>query len=180
VNNGDPIFTSGIAFLGDADGDGSIELAISFQGVDDSLFVIDEVWNAGTLAYDRTVRETIEAPVRSFMRIISMDGFVVAIDENVIITPDDYALEANYPNPFSDETTIGFELPLDKQISVKVYDVTGRLVSTLVNDERYPKGKHTVTWDGRTSNGGAVASGTYFYTLEYGNFRKSRQMVLVK
>ena len=68
---GDPVFPSGVVFLGDPDEDGFNEVALSFQGVDDSLQVIDEVWNADadSMRYDRTVRETTPAPVRAFVRI---------------------------------------------------------------------------------------------------------------
>ncbi len=173
-------FATKLAYLGDADMDGVAEVAVGFQSVPDSIQIIDEVWNADSTRYDRTVRETSAAPAREFVRILSAGNFNVSVEDTRIITPDDYKLEANYPNPFNGETTIGFELPLDKEISLKVYDVTGRLVNTLINDERYPKGLHRVTWDGKTAGGAAAASGTYFYTLEYGNFRKSRQMVLVK
>ena len=173
-------FASKLAYLGDADGDGEPEVAIGFQSVPDSVQIIDELWNADSSRYDRTVRETMAAPAREFVRIVSAAEFNVSVEDTRIITPNDYKLEANYPNPFRDETTIGFELPLDKRISVKVYDITGRLVSTIVDEQQYTKGSHRVTWDGTGAGGAKVASGTYFYTLEYGNFRQSRQLVLVK
>src|SRR5690606_37478615 len=74
VDAADPIFPSGLAYLGDADGDGDAEVALSFQGVDDSLLVVDEVWNADSLRYDRTNREVILAPARAFVRIYEFDS----------------------------------------------------------------------------------------------------------
>lgn len=180
INDGDGIFPSGVVNMGDADGDGHMEIALSFQGVDDSLFVIDEVWNADSSRFDQTIRETVEAPIRAFVRVISMDGVTVAIEDETIILPSDYKLYANYPNPFTNETNIQFELPADRAISLKVYDVSGRLVRTLVDHEVRQKGLHSVTWDGTAANGARVASGTYLYALEHGNFRQTKSMVLVK
>ena len=175
----DPIFPSGIAFLGDADGDGSTEIALSFQGVDDSLAVYDEVWNADSLRYDRSVRSIQANPERAFMRIISMDGTAVAT-QNTLVLPSDYVLEQNYPNPFNPTTNIRFTLPVDKAVSVRVYDVQGRLVRTLLDGQFRSKGTHEVTWDGTNQAGAQASSGTYLYTLEYGNFRQSKTMILLK
>ena len=56
----------------------------------------------------------------------------------------------------------------------------GRLVKTLVNDQTFAQGVHEVIWDGTSQAGNQVASGTYIYSLEYGNFRQSKSMVLIK
>ncbi len=179
-SDGDPVFPSGIAFLGDADGDGTTEIALSFQGVDDSLYVYNEVWNADSLRYDRTVASRQANPVRAFVRVISMAGLNVAVEDNTIVLPSDYVLEQNYPNPFNPSTTIRFTLPLDKAVSVSVYDVSGRLVKRVVNNQFYSRGTYEVTWDGTTQAGLQAASGTYLYSLEYGNFRQTKTMVLLK
>ncbi|QXD15617.1 T9SS type A sorting domain-containing protein [Rhodocaloribacter litoris] len=120
------------------------------------------------------------APVRSFLRIYSVGDLAVKIQDERIVLPSDYRLEQNYPNPFNGTTVIRFTLPLDKRVSVKVYDMTGRLVKTIVNDQLLPKGAHEVNWDGTSDTGIPVASGSYLYTLEYGNFRQSKTMVLLK
>ncbi|HUF10854.1 MAG TPA: FG-GAP-like repeat-containing protein [Rhodothermales bacterium] len=185
-----PEFVAKLAFLGDADGDGKAELAVSMQGVDDSLFVWDEVWDADAGNYVRTRGPECVGKIegtmclvnenRIFLRIFSGAAVGVSITEDRIVVPSDYKLSANYPNPFNPSTSFDFTLPIDKQVSVKIYDVGGRLVRTLVNGELRTAGTYTVTWDGQDSNGVAVASGNYVYTLEYGNFRQSRTMVLVK
>ena len=71
-------------------------------------------------------------------------------------------------------------MPLDKSVSVKIYDVTGRLVRTLVNNQLHQAGTYDLTWDATNDAGIQAASGTYIYSLEYGNFRVSKTMVLVK
>ncbi|NNE71102.1 MAG: T9SS type A sorting domain-containing protein [Rhodothermales bacterium] len=176
----DPIFPSGIAYLGDADGDGDIEIALSFQGVDDSLYVYSEVWNADSTRFERSIASRYEAPVRPFMRVISMDGLAVSTEENVIVLPSDYKLSANYPNPFNPSTSFSITLPVDRSVSLRVYDVSGRLVRTIVSGQHHAAGTYEFTWDGTNDAGAQVASGTYLYTLEYGNFRQSRTMVLLK
>ena len=107
-------------------------------------------------------------------------GYQHRISHDRIIIPSDFELHGNYPNPFNPSTTFSFTLPLDKRVSVRVYDMTGRLVRTLINDEYYAEGTHSVVWNGLSDSGHAVASGQYIYTLEWGQFRHTRRMVLVK
>jgi flagellar hook assembly protein FlgD len=97
-----------------------------------------------------------------------------------IVTPEDYRLEQNYPNPFNPSTEIGFSLPVDKKISLTVYDMLGREVRTLVNNELYKEGTHRVTWTGTDASNVPVASGMYVATMKYGNYAKSIKMMLVK
>ncbi|MDP3023968.1 MAG: FlgD immunoglobulin-like domain containing protein [candidate division Zixibacteria bacterium] len=93
--------------------------------------------------------------------------------------PTAYALNANYPNPFNPTTNISFALPIDSKVSLKIYNVAGQLVRTLVN-ETMVAGTHTVTWDGINSNGEKVASGIYFYKLNAGDYSKTMKMVMTK
>ena len=102
------------------------------------------------------------------------------IIEVEIAAPTKFSLEQNYPNPFNPTTTITFQLPLDKRISLKVYDILGKEVKTLINDQEFKKGNNKVVWDGTDNFGSKVASGNYIYTLKYGNFTKSMKMTLLK
>jgi flagellar hook assembly protein FlgD len=140
-----------------------------------------EVWNAGAGSYDD--RDTVSVVAnnnRVFMKVISGAGDVVSIEDEWIVLPSDYKLYEAYPNPFNPSTTISFELPIDKNIRLNIYDMTGRLVRSLISDQTLASGRHEITWNGRSDSGLAVASGTYVYSLEYGNFRQSKTMVLVK
>lgn len=128
----------------------------------------------------RTVTSQVAASVRSFVRVYSLNGLTVSAQNDRIVLPEDYKLSANYPNPFNPSTNFNFTLPIDKKVSVKIYDIMGRLVSTLVNDQLLNAGTHEVTWNGRDATGQTAASGQYIYTLEYGNFRQSRTMILLK
>ncbi len=179
---GGGIFAVKIANLGDADNDGNTEIALALQGIDDSLSVIDRVWNADSSRFEDTTRETAAVANRIFMRIVEFPGaFVVSAEgPDVSGIPSGFVLSPNYPNPFNPSTSFTFTLPIDKRISVRIYDVTGRLVRTLVNDESYTAGTHQATWDGTNDARMRVASGTYLYTLEYGNFRQAKTMLLIK
>lgn len=97
-----------------------------------------------------------------------------------IIMPDDYQLAQNYPNPFNPTTTIDFTLPISKTISLKIYNALGQEVRTLINNQKYTPGSHTIQWDSKDNNGNKVASGLYIYKLIYGNFSKSKKMTLIR
>ena len=90
------------------------------------------------------------------------------------------ALGDAYPNPFNPQTTIAFELPNEQAASLRVYDVSGRLVRVLVDGEVVAQGRHEAIWNGRDDTGRRVASGTYFYRLEAGAYTETKRMVLVK
>jgi hypothetical protein len=174
-----PEFVSKLTFLGDADNDGFTELAVSMQGVDDSLYTYSEIFNPADSTYTRTVVSAV-ANERTFLRIFSTNGVAVTVEDTRVVLPSDYQLDQNYPNPFNPTTNIRFTLPIDKAVSVRVYDVQGRLVKTLVDNRLLAQGVHEVVWDGTSNSGAQAASGTYLYTLEYGNFRQSKTMVLLK
>jgi len=89
------------------------------------------------------------------------------------------ALEQNVPNPFNPQTMIRWTLPLDADVTLRVYDVRGRLVRTLV-DERQTAGARAATWDGRDDRGASVASGAYVYRLQAGEVSLQRRMMLVR
>ncbi len=94
--------------------------------------------------------------------------------------PGDYALHQNYPNPFNPSTTIAYQLPEAGRVTLRIYDLTGKVVNTLVG-EYQPAGYHEVVWNGRDRRGAPVATGVYFYRLEAGaEFVKTHKMVLMK
>jgi len=102
-----------------------------------------------------------------------------------IILPKDVVLYQNYPNPFNSRTTIDFYLPefssniFESFAKITIYDLLGRKVVELCNKPLAP-GKYTVTWDGKDSQGKLVASGVYIYSVKYGEYFKSKKMVIIK
>jgi hypothetical protein len=104
------------------------------------------------------------------------------IDGEHVGTPEAitaYHLAQNYPNPFNPITTIDYQLPLRSRVSLKIFDVSGKLVRTLV-DEYEGAGSHDALWDGKDSFGKAVASSIYFYELRAGSYRETKRMVLLR
>ena len=104
---------------------------------------------------------------------------VTGIDPEPLV-PDAYALYQNAPNPFNPTTEIRYDVPATGgRVTLRVYDVDGRLVRTLV-DEVQAEGARSVVWDGKNSRGDGVATGVYFYRLEAPGFAETRRMVLMK
>ena len=85
-----------------------------------------------------------------------------------------YALNSLSPNPFNPSTTISFQLPVSGHVNVTIYDISGRLVETLVNGWR-AAGDHQVIFEGQN-----LASGIYFVRLKAGNFAQAKKMVMLK
>jgi hypothetical protein len=88
--------------------------------------------------------------------------------------PKAFALTQNYPNPFNPSTTIKYDLPIESRVSLKVFDILGREVATLVNEDQKAGYKSTV-W-----NGAGLASGIYYYRLQAGDFTATRKLLLLK
>ncbi|HWA06113.1 MAG TPA: PQQ-dependent sugar dehydrogenase, partial [Ignavibacteria bacterium] len=88
--------------------------------------------------------------------------------------PSDFKLEQNYPNPFNPQTSISYSITEQKFISIKVFDIIGKEIVTLVNENR-PAGTYEVVW-----NALGFPSGVYFYRLTAGSFSEEKKMVLLK
>jgi photosystem II stability/assembly factor-like uncharacterized protein len=95
-------------------------------------------------------------------------------EESIAVLPDNFILMQNYPNPFNPSTTIKFSIPETGNIKLKVYDILGNEVATLVNEEKAP-GNYSVEW-----NASSLASGVYVYRLTAGSFVQTRKMILMK
>ena len=93
--------------------------------------------------------------------------------------PGTFALSQNYPNPFNPQTEISYNLPYDSDVNLTVYNILGESVKELVNSHENA-GPHTVIWDGCNNDGSRVASGTYFYKIQAGEFSDTRKMCLMK
>ncbi len=104
---------------------------------------------------------------------LSFSG-AAAVENTVNPSPMSYSLDQNYPNPFNPTTVIHYQLPASSQVSLKVYDVLGREVASLV-DARENAGAYSVTFDGNN-----LASGVYFYRLQAGDFSAMKKLMLVK
>jgi hypothetical protein len=88
-------------------------------------------------------------------------------------------LSQTYPDPFSEYTRIDFGLPEAGPVSVKVFDMSGHVVRTLLSEVKDP-GRYTVTWDGKNDSGEKVASGVFFYQVDAPGLKSARKTVLIK
>jgi hypothetical protein len=107
-------------------------------------------------------------------QLVKLTGVPVGIANNNNQVPNSYTLDQNYPNPFNPTTKITFALPKAGNVELRVYDLLGREVATLVNEFKTP-GSYTINF-----NASNIASGVYFYTLKSGDFTNTRKMVLIK
>jgi hypothetical protein len=90
-------------------------------------------------------------------------------------------LDQNYPNPFNPSTTIKYSIKERAHVTLKVYNVAGQLVKTLVDEQQIPRSDgFSVRWNGRSNSGNPVSSGVYFYKLVTKNFTQTKKMVLLK
>ncbi|NLT49337.1 MAG: T9SS type A sorting domain-containing protein [Ignavibacteria bacterium] len=88
--------------------------------------------------------------------------------------PSEYSLEQNYPNPFNPTTTISYQLPMNSMVTLKVYNVLGKIVAELVN-ENQGAGNYEVTFDASQ-----LSSGIYFYQIQAGEYIAAQKMILMK
>jgi hypothetical protein len=114
-------------------------------------------------------------------QIVELDYFnsceATGVEDGTPAVP--LALRQNYPNPFNPMTMISFVAPSQGHASLRVYDVTGALVRTLLDDV-VAAGEVNVQWDGKDGNGKRMTSGVYFYELRFGRERISKKMVLLR
>jgi hypothetical protein len=123
---------------------------------------------------------------------LDSDGFIVGSNENTPNTmvvgtlsidgadiPEVFALHQNYPNPFNPTTQIRYDLPEDAMVSITIYDLMGRSIKSLVNSNQ-SAGYRSVRWNATNNLGEPVSAGMYIYTLQAGQFRQIKKMVLLK
>jgi hypothetical protein len=112
---------------------------------------------------------------KEFIRMVQASP--AGVQENNI--PGQFELHAPYPNPFNPSTVISYELPGKSMITLKVFNVSGQVVKTLV-DGVMEKGRHRIEWDGTNDSGKKAASGIYFFRLDAGDFSQTRKMTLLR
>lgn len=120
-------------------------------------------------------------------KVVALSGgsnAIVGVADDRPAIPSQFSLDQNYPNPFNPTTNIGFEIPQRGGsergfTELKIYDVLGREIKTLVSEELSP-GSYKVEWDGTNQSGQRVSSGIYFYRLVSGEFSQIRKMILMR
>lgn len=101
-------------------------------------------------------------------------GGIVSVDNAIDFRPGGFMLEQNYPNPFNPKTRVKYQIPELSFVTVKIYDVLGNEISTIVNEEK-PAGEYVVEF-----GGDGLTSGIYFYQLRAGDYTDTKKMILLK
>ena len=131
-----------------------------------------ESGNIVSSSYNGTT--SLDFPSRSITTIAFSGTLVTSVNELQYSNPSEYSLSQNYPNPFNPSTKIQFTLGKEQFVSLKIYDILGREISTLVQKE-LPGGIHSVDFDAAKMN-----SGIYVYRITAGDFTESRKMLLLR
>jgi hypothetical protein len=168
--------TAAATILGNT-GDGASTPSITFKQ-DGTLYglkgIQSEINKLITINTDNGSGTEIASLGISGLQTIFISSIIVGVEDEINYTPTSYALEQNYPNPFNPSTKISWQSPIGTQQTLKIYDILGNKVATLV-DEYKPAGKYEVEFSATS-----LPSGVYFYQLHTGSFIETKKMLLLK
>jgi hypothetical protein len=158
----------------DMDRDGDVEIVAGLCQSTDNLVVVDyrgstTMWRFQWVTFGHDERHTHDYG----------QGYTYTGEEIKAELPTDHLLLQNYPNPFNPTTTIEFALPVGSQVTLKVYNLMGQEIVTLV-EEKLAAGYHEVRWNGLDNRNEEASSGVYFYKLTVGDYTATRTMSLLK
>ena len=145
----------------------------SFQLAENSF--LDTEFESGVDVYYRVSAVDYAGNKSDYSSNVSTATLVVGID----IIPKTHALHQNYPNPFNPITSLRYDLPEDGLVNITIYDMMGRVVKTLVNSSQ-TAGYKSIQWSAINDRNEPVSAGLYLYTIQVGEFRKTKKMVLLK
>jgi len=165
--------------IGDHDMDTtSTSASVPFQEIIELM-----VENNVTTAYiDWTVyaldsTDTLEAENAPFSLIVNGENALSAYKEELI--PAQYALHQNYPNPFNPVTTVRYDLPENSLVTITIYDMLGKEISTIVN-EYQDAGYKSIVWNATNDYGQSISAGIYIYQIKTKDFVQTKKMILLK
>ncbi|MCJ7555049.1 MAG: T9SS type A sorting domain-containing protein [Ignavibacteriaceae bacterium] len=133
-----------------------------------------------TLFYIGSTSFTFEGSSLAFIsQSYQSDCYNITQVQEGEVQPKEFNLEQNYPNPFNPSTVISYHLPISGLVSLKVYDILGNEVATLVNEYK-SAGKYEVIFNVETHRDASLPSGIYFYQLKAGSFIQTKKMILLR
>ena len=166
----------------------TLEGSVHDDGVDITLFLVQPLTPTSGSAVDLS-RSQYEIGGNGFHTGIFLSGSVeptavTAVGDGstspeTIVDAPTWSL-AIYPNPFNPVTTLSYDLPRSSSVSLRIFDVGGRVVKTLVAEEYHAAGRFEVRWNGHDDGGRMVPSGTYFARMQAGNEAVTRKVMLLK
>ena len=145
----------------------------SFETIDTLYSDLEYTMNASN--YYRVAAVDYAGNISDYSDVV--DATVLSLVDNTL--PEVYAIHQNYPNPFNPTTSIKYQLPEESMVNLIIYDVMGRKVMSLINSHR-AAGYHSVQWDATNDLGQPVSAGMYIYTIQAGDYREVRKMILLK
>ena len=173
------------------DEDGNV-ISLSYEFSDDTLFAGEIEYPCEEEGFD-TYDECIEegemglflgdlVDIQDFYiysnRVMLPTGDNVSLAD-VIVMPEKFTIHQNYPNPFNPVTTLRYDLPEQTHVNITVYDMLGRKVRTIFNQQQAP-GYKSLIWDATNDYGKPVSAGIYLYQIQAGEYMQTKKMVLLK
>ena len=146
---------------------GRVRVAKLFSGDIDNDGNGDIVFSSASFAADKPHLYMIE------------HGGTLEVSEKNPLVPNEVIISQNYPNPFNPETTLQYNIPADGLVSIKVYDILGNKIKTLIEHWK-SAGAHTEMWNGQNDNSQVVSSGVYFYQIKAGDKQVTKKMIFAK
>jgi len=113
------------------------------------------------------------------VQLTPMSATAVGEEDNISAVPSKFELLQNYPNPFNPSTTIRYALPKASHVTLKIFNLRGEVVKTLVNGFQSAQ-NYQVVWNGDNESGQKVAAGIYLYQLQADNYKQTMRLILLK
>ena len=168
----------------------------SIEGKNPGAFLAIDGWKASGAVFSGEVNCELNVTKPGRMNVSKLpEGITLYLDNTPVngdmeisqgsyklsfgVLPKQFALYQNAPNPFNPTTSIAFDIPNKAVVQLEVYDLLGRRVEMLVNEEM-DAGSYRAIWDGRDESGREVPSGVYFYRIKAGDNVANRHMLLIK
>ena len=159
----------------DADGDGDLDMMLHFNTKETGI----QCGDTKASLTGKTISGQDITGTDAILTVGCGSKSTESIMQSEVSPQESYELYPNYPNPFNTETEIRFSLPEDNHVLIKIYNINGEEIRTLVN-EQYIGGEHKIKWDGTDGNGNPVSKGFYLYQIKAGSFIKVERMSLIR
>jgi len=150
--------------------------------IDESPYQVWNDWDASQRDLFITDKNGLVVYQQNITSGISNDIYDIIfnyLETKDVSTPYKINLHQNYPNPFNPTTLIRYDLPVNEHVSINIYDLTGKRVKSLVNTNQ-DAGYRSINWNATSDLGQPVSAGMYIYTIQAGEFRQTKKMVLLK
>ena len=150
--------------------------------IDESPYQVWNDWDASQRDLFITDKNGLVVYQQNITSGISNDIYDIIfnyLETKDVSTPYKINLHQNYPNPFNPTTLIRYDLPVNEHVSINIYDLTGKRVKSLVNTNQVA-GYRSINWNATSDLGQPVSAGMYIYTIQAGEFRQTKKMVLLK